>query len=188
MQLVFTKLKPVLRAPPLHIRSYGVFRVLLRAWGFHGHRPSPFLPPKLNYKVMHDAHDHAVALARLLEPGPQTATPTRGNATTMIKSLLDLQLAYESLGGCALNSFGDALWSLGLCQDPRRYIIIHTIRIVCKQAPFMSAWRHPCSPLSRAMPAYYDYIGVWRCVIVIGVVMVLSFRWGRPRSATLLLF
>lgn len=65
---------------------------------------------------MHDAHDHVVALSRLLELAPGT----------MIKSLLDLELAYESLGGNAFNSFGDALWAVGLCEDPGRSVLCDT--------------------------------------------------------------
>lgn len=66
---------------------------------------------------MHEVHDHTVALARLFQ-GP----PFRLN------SVLDLEVVKESLGGDALSSFGNTLWSFGLCDDPNRYSAIYVLR------------------------------------------------------------
>lgn len=60
-------------------------------------------------QVMHDVHDHVAALARFF-PG----LPFR------INTVLDLELVGEALGGDALNSFGSALWSFDVCDDPTR--------------------------------------------------------------------
>lgn len=59
---------------------------------------------------MHDVSDHVVALARLFHELP----PFRVN------TVLDLELVGECLGGDALNSFGSALWSFDVCDDPSR--------------------------------------------------------------------
>lgn len=61
---------------------------------------------------MHDLHDHAVALAGLFQ-----------GLNPCINSVIDLQLVHEALGGDARNSFSDALWSFGLCDDPYRCYI-----------------------------------------------------------------
>lgn len=58
---------------------------------------------------MHDVHDHVAALARFF-PGP----------SFHVNTVLDLELVGEALGGDALNSFGSALWSFDLCDDPAR--------------------------------------------------------------------
>lgn len=58
---------------------------------------------------MHDVHDHVAALAHFF-PG----LPFRVN------TVLDLELVGEALGGDALNSFGSALWSFDVCDDPNR--------------------------------------------------------------------
>ncbi|CAM9583695.1 unnamed protein product, partial [Ectocarpus sp. 8 AP-2014] len=62
-------------------------------------------------KEMHDAHDHIVALARLLQGL---------GLRPRINSVMDLQLAHEALWGDALNSFGDALRAFRVCRNPRR--------------------------------------------------------------------
>eukprot|EP00904_Undaria_pinnatifida_P003383 jgi/Undpi1/13045/HiC_scaffold_8.g02708.m1 len=61
-------------------------------------------------KVMHDVHDHVVALARLFHGLPRFR----------VNTVLDLELAGECLGGDAHNSLGSALWSFDVCDDPRR--------------------------------------------------------------------
>lgn len=62
---------------------------------------------------MHDAHDHVVALARLLQG---LGIPPR------INSVMDLQLAHEALWGDALNSFADALRAFRVCRSPSRWV------------------------------------------------------------------
>lgn len=97
---------------------------MLRAWTFTATTAFPVLPtPRIN-KVMHDAHDHVLALVRLLDLLHPQSTAPETITTTTITSLLDLELACESLGARALNSFADAVSSGGLCRHPGRCALV----------------------------------------------------------------
>jgi len=99
--------------PFLRTRAGLVYYYVRSFLDIHDHRPS-----LLQKKVMHDAHDQAMALARLLDHlHPQSTTPG-----AIITSLLDLQLACESLGGGALNNLEHALRSFGLRRDLDRCV------------------------------------------------------------------